>query len=179
MYMILLLTQNHNSINDVLRIVWASKLSSQAEDLSKFLIIQKYYIIDALHWLIANIFLYKDIKINYCFLNTWNDKFIPCNITNNIVNCNFNYCKCLSYTANICKNNYENNFYTIIADIRIEKDYIYNNCVYSDINNKKQNPTLQLLLAICNIKATDLFSDSISLFVIFYYGKSWFILLND
>lgn len=57
-------------INNVLQIVWAAKLSSKAKDLSRFLTIRKRHIIDALHWLIANNLLYKDIEINYRLFNT-------------------------------------------------------------------------------------------------------------
>lgn len=38
---------------------------------------------------------------------------------NNIINYNFSYYKYLSYIANICENNYKNNFKAIIADIKI------------------------------------------------------------
>lgn len=51
-----------------------------------------------------------------------------------MVNCNFDY---LSYTADICENNHENDFYSTIAKIKIEKNHIYSSCIYSDIDNKK------------------------------------------
>lgn len=40
---------------------------------------------------------------------------------NNIVNYNSNYYKYLSYIANIYKNNYKNNLYFAITDIKIKK----------------------------------------------------------
>lgn len=52
-------------------------------------------------------------------------------IINNIVNYNFNYYKYLDYITNIYKNNYKNDFYTIIINKNIEKNYIYNSCIYS------------------------------------------------
>lgn len=70
----------------------------------------------------------------------------------------------MDYKANIYKNNHEN------EDKRIEKDYIHNGCVYNNIDNKKQNLILQLLLIISNIKAKDLSLYSISSLVIFYYS---------
>lgn len=78
------------------------------------------------------------------------------------------YNKCLDYITDICENNYENYFYTAIANIKIVKNYIYSNYIKSDINPKKQNLTLLLLLVINNIKAINLFSNSISLFIEFY-----------
>lgn len=62
---------------------------------------------------------------------------ISSDITNNIINCNFDHYNYLTYAANICKNNHENDFYTAIVDTKIKKDYIYNRYIYSDINNTK------------------------------------------
>lgn len=62
-------------------------------------------------------------------------------ITNNIMNCNSNYYKYLSYTTNVCKDNHENNFYIAIVDKKIEKDFIHNSYISSDINNGRQNVT--------------------------------------
>ena len=112
-------------------------------------------------------------------LNTWDDKFIPFGITNNTINFNFDHYERLGYIANICQDNYENNFHLAIVDIRIKRDHIYSGYVYNDIDNGRQKPTLQLLSAIGNIKAIDLSSDSISPFVISYRNKKWPILLND
>lgn len=85
----------------------------------------------------------------------------------------------MGYIDNIYKNNYENNFYITIVDTKIKKNYIYSSCIYNNINYRRQNLILQLLLAIDNIKATNLFLDLISLLVIFYCNKSWLILLNN
>lgn len=83
--------------------------------------------------------MYKDIEINHYLLNTEDDKFISSDITNKIINCNFDHYKHLSYTTNIYKNNPKNNFHTAIADIEIEKDYIYKSYIYNYIDNEKQN----------------------------------------
>ena len=63
------------------------------------------------------------------------------------------------FTANICKDNHENYLHATIADTKIERDHTYNSYIYNDINDRRQNPTLQLLSAIGNIKATDLSSN--------------------
>lgn len=115
------------------------------------MIIKKQHIINVLNWLIANNSLYKNIEINYCLFNAWDNKFIPSNIISNIVNCNFNYYKYLGYIANICKNNYKNNYYTGITDTNIQKNHLYSSCIYININDRKQNLILQLLSVIDNI----------------------------
>lgn len=56
-------------------------------------------------------------------------------IFNNIVNYDSNYYKRSNYIDNIYKNNHENNLYTSLPDIGIEKDYVYSRCIFSDINN--------------------------------------------
>lgn len=78
-------------IHIILLIFWIDKLSPQIEDLSKFMKKYKKYIINVLHWLIANNFLYKNIKINYCLLNTLDNKFKLFDIINNIFNYNLNH----------------------------------------------------------------------------------------
>lgn len=127
----------------------------------------------------ANNSLYKNIKINYCLLNTWDDEFITFGITNNIANYNFNHNKCLGYTANFCKNNHKNNLYVAIVEKRIEEDHIHSGYIYSNIDDRKKNLILQLLSAIGNIKASNSSLDLISPSVIFFCRKDWLILLND
>lgn len=85
----------------------------------------------------------------------------------------------MGYATDLCKDNYENNFYAAIADIEIEGNHIHNGCVYSDIHDRRQNPTSRLLFAIGNIKVTDLTSNITYLLVISYCNKGQFFLLND
>lgn len=92
--------------------------------------------------LITNNYLYKNIEINHHLLNIWNDKFRPSVITNNIVNCNSDHYEHLGYAVNICEDNYKNDLHAAIVDIGIGEDHIYSGCVYSDIDNGKQNLTL-------------------------------------
>lgn len=54
-----------------------------------------------------------------------------------MINCNFDYYKCLSYIADICENNHENDFYSAIAKTKIEKNHIYSSCIYRNIDNKR------------------------------------------
>lgn len=128
--------------------------------------------------MIANNYSYKNIAINYHLFDIWDNKFISFGITNNIVNCNFDYYKHLGYIANIYKNNHEKYLYATIVDKKINKNYIHSDYIYSDINYGRQNLTLQLLSTIGNIKTTNLSSNFISLFIIFYCNKNRLVLLN-
>lgn len=76
-------------------------------------------------------------------------------------------------------NNFANNLNITIADTKIEVNKFYSRCVYSDINNKKQNPILKLLFAIVNIKLETMPTRNIAVPIISYYRKRRFILLNN
>lgn len=84
--------------------------------------IEKQYIMNVLHKLIANNCLYKNIENNYCLFNILDNEYIYFDNNNKIVNCKSNYYEYLGYTLDIYKNNYENNFYTAIIDIKIENN---------------------------------------------------------
>lgn len=161
-----------------MQVVLVGKTSLQPKKLREFVSIQKYHIISILNWLVANNLLYKNIEINYHLLNTWENKFISFGITENMIYCNFNYYKRVSYVVDLCDSNNENNLDVAIADTGIEEDNINSGCVYSNINNLWQNLTLQLLFAIGNIKTTALASD-ITTTVISYCNKGRLVPLND
>ncbi len=65
-----LLPSETTPIDKVVRVVWGGKASTRPKQLSVFLRIRKHCIIGALHWLIANNLLYKNIGINYRLLET-------------------------------------------------------------------------------------------------------------
>ncbi len=85
-----LLPLEMTSVDNVMQVVWTDKTSLQFEQLSGFVSIRKYRIIRALQWLVANNPLYENIQINHRLLETWEDKFIPSGIMDNIVHCNAN-----------------------------------------------------------------------------------------
>lgn len=80
--------------------------------------------------------LYKNIEINHCLLNTWEDKFIPFGIIDNIVYCNPDCYKQMDYTVNFYDCNYKNDN-AATANISIERNYIYNSYIYSNIDNRQ------------------------------------------
>ncbi len=70
-----------------------------------------------------------------------------------MVHCNFDQYKRKCYANNLCDGNSENDLDAAIASAGIEGDHINSGCVYKDIDDERQNPTLCLLFAIGNIKA--------------------------
>ena len=100
-------------INNLSQIAKAAKLLPKTEVLSRFVTKQKQRIMDILHCLIVYNLSYKDIKVNHCLLNTWDDKFIHSGVNDNMLYCNFNHTERLSYTADIYENNQENDLHTI------------------------------------------------------------------
>lgn len=59
--LLILLPLEITSVDDILRIMWVDKLLSQPKQLSRFVNIQKYCVIGALQWLVANNLLYENI----------------------------------------------------------------------------------------------------------------------
>lgn len=82
----------------------------------------------------------------------WKNKFILQKITDYLMLYNSNSQEKEDYAALLYDDNFENNFNDTIAKTKIKADPLYSGCVYSDINDKNQNPILKLLSAINNIK---------------------------
>lgn len=119
-----------------MQVMWAGKTSPQPEQLSGFVSIQKYHIIGALQWLVANNSLYENIKINHRLLKTWEDKFIPSSIIDTIVHCNTNQNKREGYATDLNNGNFENDLNAAIAGTDIEANHINSGYIYSDIDDQ-------------------------------------------
>ena len=137
-----LLPSETTSMDDVVRVVWASKTLPQSEQLSEFVSIQKYCVIGALQRWMANNPLYENIQINHRLLKTWEDKFILSGITDNIVHCNTNQHKCKGYATDFNNGNFENDLDIAIVGTNIEGDHINLGCIYSYNDDQRQNLTL-------------------------------------
>ncbi len=70
-----------------------------------------------------------------------------------MVHCDSDQHKRQGYATDLCDDNIENDLDAAIASAGIEGDHINSGCVYSDIDDGRQNPTLCLLSVIGNIKA--------------------------
>lgn len=99
-------------------------------------------------------------------------------ITDNIVYCDLDYYKRVGYVVNLYDCNYKNDLDATIADTSIEENHINSICVWSNIDDERQNLTLELLPAISNIKTTILALNTTTT-IISYCNKDWLIPLND
>ena len=135
-----------------MQILWARKILPQLKQLNKFVSIWKYCVIGALQWLVINHPLYENIQINHYLLKIRKDKFILSGIIDSIVHYNANQHQCKNYITDLNNGNFENNFDAIIIGTSIKRDYINSSCIYSDFDDQRQNPTLQLLSVVANIK---------------------------
>ncbi len=75
--------------------------------------------------------------------------------------------------------NFENDLDAAIAGTGIEGDHINSGCIYSDINDQRQNPTLRLLSAVANIQATVSTRDQPTSTTISYRSSGQLVPLND
>lgn len=85
-----------------------------------------------------------------------------------IIYSNANQHKCEDYAIDINDGNFENNLDPVIVSTGIKKNHINSGCIYSDIDNQRQNPTLQLLSVIANIKPTVSTTNQLISITIFY-----------
>ncbi len=115
--------------------------------------IWKHRVMGALQWLVANNLLYENFQINHRLLETWEDEIIPSGIMDNIVHCNADQHECEGYATVLNNGNFENDLDTAIGGTGIQGDHINSGCVYSDIDDQRQNPTLRLLSVVANIQA--------------------------
>ncbi len=69
----------------------------------------------------------------------------------NIIHCNANQHEREGYATDLNDGNFENDLDAAIAGNGIEGDHINSGCIYSDIDDQRQNPTLRLLSAVANI----------------------------
>ena len=122
---------------------------------------------------------YNDNSINYPFLNTWKNEFIPQKITNHLLLYDLDSQKQECYVSFLNNNSYENNLDTAIADTEIEEDQFHSKYVYNDIVNGQQDLILKLLSTINNIKSTIMLSLDTKVLVITYYSKKRLIFLKN
>ena len=83
------------------------------------------------------------------------------------------------YAALLHDDNLENDLDTAIAETEIEADQLHSGCVYSDINDGRQNPTLKLLSAIDNIKSRTMPTSDNAVLVITFHSQGRLIPLNN
>lgn len=57
-----------------------------------------------------------------------------------MIYCNPDYYGCMGYAIDLYDSNYENDLNAAIINTGIERDNINNGCIYSNIDNIRQNP---------------------------------------
>ncbi len=127
----------------------------------------------------ANNPLYKNIQKNHRLFEIWEYELISSGIIDNIVYCNGNKHKRKGYATDLNDGNFKNDLDTAIASTDIEGDYINSGCVYSDIDDQRQNPTLRLLFAVANIQATVSTTNQLTSSTISYRSSGQLVPLND
>ncbi len=97
----------------------------------------------------------------------------------NIVHCNADQHEREGYATDLNNGNSKNDLDVAIAGTGIEGDHINSGCVYSDIDDQRQNPTLRLLSAVANIQATVSTTDQPTSTTISYRSSGQLVPLND
>lgn len=133
-------------LHDVICIVWAGDGQPSDYDLRHFIQVRKQKVIDALTCLPAYNPLYRNI-INYTMLASMPDQFIPDGIVSRIVNIDQDHSKREGYGANLETNNDLNNLHHAIGSAGINDSGILSGCIYTDVNESRQNPYLRLISA--------------------------------
>lgn len=95
--------------------------------------------------------MYQNVVINHDILLSISDEFIPEGISSRIVIIADNSFERKGYRANLAKNNEENDLHYAIGSADINESGILNGCIYTDINESRQNLILKLISAIHNL----------------------------
>ncbi len=96
-----------------------------------------------------------------------------------MVHCDSNQYKRQGYTTDLCNRNYENNFDAFIASVGIKEDHINSSCIYSNIDDRRQNPIFWFLSTIGNIKAQAPIPNPLRSDIVTFRMRDQFVLLNN
>ncbi len=151
-----------------------------------FVQVKRQKILDTLTWLQKYNRLYLDIVINHDILKTMSDESIPEGISSRIVSMNQDSKEHEGYAADLNISNNENDLYHALRTARIENTGLSSGCIYTNINEARQNPYLKLISAINNLQTTlstiensDLVDNDRSQLMLIFNLKGNCIALND
>ncbi|MCJ1349551.1 hypothetical protein MMC31_007792 [Peltigera leucophlebia] len=139
------------ALHDVIRIVWVGRGRSTNLDLRYCILVRKQALFNALTWLYINNPLYQDVVINYKTLLSIPAEFIPKGISSRIVVIENDSSERKGYGADLVENNDENDLHHAIEAAGINESGILSACIYTDVNESRQNPYLKLISAIHNL----------------------------
>ncbi len=112
---------------------------------------KKPTLVNALTWLQINNPLYQNVIINHDILLGMPDEFISKDILSRIVIMENDISKRKGYGIDLSKNNDENDLHHAIGFTGINKLGILSSCIYTNINESRQNLYLKLISAIHNL----------------------------
>ncbi len=92
--------------------------------------------------------------IKYNMLETMPDEFIPEGISSRIVSMNQDSEESEGYAANLNTSNDENDLHYLLGTARIKNTGLSSGCIYTDVNEVRQNLYLKLISAIHNLQTT-------------------------
>ena len=147
----LLSLSNHN-LHEIICIIWLKKHLYNKNGLWYFGWIRKAKVLEALLWLKDNITLYKDIVINLNFIDTWQEEFVLANGLSRVLEYDEDIQEREGYITDLEVGNFENNLYHAANNIRIGNSGLLSGCLYIDVNNTREHPTIKLVLAITSHK---------------------------
>lgn len=79
------------------------------------------------------------------------DKFISEDILSRVVLMNQDSKKCKRFVTDLNTRNDKNDLYYVFRTAGIENIDLFNSCIYTDINETRQNLSLKLIFAINNL----------------------------
>ncbi len=79
------------------------------------------------------------------------DKFIPEGISSRVILMENDSSEREGYGANLVENNKENNLHHVIGSVDINESGILSVCIYTDVNESRQNSYLKWISAIHNL----------------------------
>ena len=177
--MILLLSRSFD-VHNVIRIVWADTRLHIEFNLCSFVFVKKNKILNALFWLKEHNFLYKDIVIDHDLMNTWKNQFISIEIVNRILyHDELNLATREDYVADLENNDFENNLHHAISTLNLIDDDIFNDCLYTNVNNTRENSLAKLMTVVFNHKRDDNNETFDVELVVIYESRSRLSILNN
>ncbi len=87
------------------------------------------------------------------------DEFIPESISSRVVVIENDSFVRKGYKVNLVENNNKNNLYHVIRSVSINKSEILNGCIYTNVNESRQNPYWKLIFAIYNLSNDNIVED--------------------
>lgn len=166
-------------LHDLIRVVWCGNRQPTDYDLRHFVQVRRQKLVDALLWLQEHNSLYRDIFINHDMLESMPDEFIPEGISSRVVIINQDSGEREGYGANLDTNNDENNLQHALGTAGIENTGLLSGCIYTDVNEARQNPYMKLISAINNLQTTATAVDDASQLMLTFNFKGNRIALND